>query len=307
MQFLIAACCGVLAAASLSILLAAEPVAPTVAEIRAAQDKLRPLHKKLGPPQKGDWLLKHPEPGQTFDQYLRRKPVTPTGKRRVIYVLPIGEFDKDQQSIVDLTTSYLILCYNRRVQTLPALPLSVIPKEAQRVNPGTGDPQILTTHLLVKLLPPRLPDDGAALIALTATDLWPGEGWNFVFGQASLQDRVGVWSIHRNGDPAAGEEEFRLCLRRTLKTSSHELGHMFSIQHCTAYQCNMCGGNSLSEADRQPLAFCPECAGKIWWATGTTPADFYRKLADFYTRVGLKDDAQFCKDSLSALGGEKKP
>ena len=39
------------------------------------------------------------------------------------------------------------------------------------------------------------------MLAITAFDLWPGPGWNFVFGQASLTERVGVWSMARNGDP----------------------------------------------------------------------------------------------------------
>ncbi len=39
---------------------------------------------------------------------------------------------------------------------------------------------------------------GQAVRALHA-----GKGWNFVFGQASLQDRVGVWSLHRQVDPHA--------------------------------------------------------------------------------------------------------
>ena len=42
------------------------------------------------------------------------------------------------------------------------------------------------------------------MISFTSTDLWPGEDWNFVFGQASFEKPVGVWSLHRLGDPAAG-------------------------------------------------------------------------------------------------------
>ena len=91
------------------------------------------------------------------------------------------------------------------------------------------DEQILTTYVLDNVLLPDLPDDAAAMIAFTASDLWPGEGWNFVYGQASTSDRVGVWSINRNGDPDAGEAEFRLCLLRAMKTATHETGHMFSL------------------------------------------------------------------------------
>ena len=42
-------------------------------------------------------------------------------------------------------------------------------------------------------LPAFLPKDAFAFVAFTSSDLWPGEGWNFVFGQASMEGRIGVW------------------------------------------------------------------------------------------------------------------
>ncbi len=91
------------------------------------------------------------------------------------------------------------------------------------------------------------------MIALTTSDLWPGKGWNFVFGQARLRERVGVWSLYRNGDPDESEGAFRLCLLRTIKTATHETGHMFSLRHCTKYECNMCESNNSEESDRSPM------------------------------------------------------
>ena len=96
------------------------------------------------------------------------------------------------------------------------LPLSVIPAPARRTHPSWGVKQILSTYVLDSVLRPRLPADAAAYIAFTASDLWPGAGWNFVFGQASLRHRVGVWSIYRNGDPSESKEAFRICLLRLL-------------------------------------------------------------------------------------------
>lgn len=90
---------------------------------------------------------------------------------------------------------------------------------------------------------PDRPDDALAYLALTASDLWPGDGWNFVFGQANLRQRVGVWFIYRNGDPAQGEHAFRLCLRRTLAMATHEAGHVLTMKHCIAFACLMHGSN----------------------------------------------------------------
>ena len=69
--------------------------------------------------------------------------------------------------------------------------------------------------------------------------------------------------------------------------ATHELGHMFSIRHCTAFSCNMCGSNNLSESDRRPMSACPECLAKICWATQTEPVARYRRLLAFCDANGL--------------------
>ena len=114
------------------------------------------------------------------------------------------------------------------------------------------------------------------MLALTTADLWPGKGWNFVFGQASLKRGVGVWSLHRLGEPELEPETF---LRRTAKIAVHEAGHMLGIWHCTQFTCGMNGANHQREADGQPMWFCPEDEMKIWWACRANPAERYRRLA----------------------------
>ena len=272
-------------------------------------EKLRPMHKKLGRPQPGDWLARPGvnEPGQTFAQYLTCRPVRPVGTRRVLYIQPLGEFSKTQQKIVDLNADFMGRYFNVSVKVSAPLPLGVIPARARRVHPSWGVKQILSTYVLNDVLVPRLPRDAAACIALTASDLWPGEGWNFVFGQASLRQRVGVWSLYRNGDPGRGPTAFRLCLLRTLKTATHETGHMFSMLHCTAYECNMCGSNNRGESDRRPLALCPECLAKTCWATRTDPLDRFRKLLEFATKHGLTTEAAIYAKSIKSLGGKAQP
>ena len=274
---------------------------PTPQELRSVIEKLRPLHKKLGEPQKGDWLESHPEPGQTFDEYLACRPVTPRGKRRVIYIQPLGEFTETQRKVVTLTAEFMGRYFNVPVKISDDLPLSLIPARARRRHPSWGMKQILTTYVLDEVLKPRLPDDAAAYIAFTTSGLWPGRGWNFVFGQASLRERVGVWSIYRNGDPDESDAAFGLCLLRTMKTATHETGHMFSMRHCTAYECNMCGSNNRAESDRRPIALCPECLAKVCWATGGDVVDRYEKLAEFCEANGLDDAAKFYEKSLKAL------
>jgi len=269
--------------------------------LQEAIKRLHPLHRKLSKPQPGEWLFEHNEPGQTFSQYLESKPVIPCGQRKVIYIQPLGNFTQTRQQVVDLTINFMKSYFNLPVRVRDGLPLSIIPAKARRIHPLWRIPQILSTYILDAVLIPRLTEDAAATIALTASDLWPGMGWNFVFGQASTRDRVGVWSIYRNGDPDLSDTDFHLCLRRTMNTAIHEVSHMFSLLHCTLYHCVMCGSNHRQESDTRPLTLCPECLAKLCWATQTTPSQHYNSLMDFFTKNGFTAETQFCRESLQAL------
>ncbi len=279
---------------------------PSPSEMREVMVKLRPLHTPKIPARAGDWLAIHKESGQTFQEYLECEPVLPQGRRSVLYLQPLAAFTSTQQRIVGLTSEFLELFYNLRVKTLPPIPLSVIPKRAQRVHPAWRTHQILTSYILQKILKPKLPRDAAALLALTAEDLWPREGWNFVFGEASLSERVGIWSIQRFGNPDFDEANYRLCLLRTLSTAAHETGHMFSMLHCTLWECLMCGSESLWESDHQPLEVCPECLAKLCWATCTDPVERFQRLADFCARNALTKEAALYQTYLQTLTAKPK-
>src|SRR5205823_5471428 len=144
---------------------------------------------------------------------------------------------------------------------LDPIGLDVVPRSARRPRDGRAD-QLRTPYLLDQLKKLRA-DDAVAVLGLCTADLTPGDDWNYVFGQASLSERVGVWSIYRFGDT---EREFPVVLRRTLQTALHETGHMMGIRHCTAFECGMNGSNHLEEADSRPMGFCHECEMKVWWA-----------------------------------------
>ncbi len=269
--------------------------------LRVAIDALRPLHAPLPPPRPGDWLDQHPEAGQTFDEYVRLRPHRPVAPRRVIWVQPLGDLTRSQRRIVTCAVECLGRFYHLPARLAPDVPLRAVPPYATRIHPQWGMRQLLTEYLLDSVLRPRIPSDAAAYLAFTAEDLWPGEGWNFVFGQASLHDPVGVWSIHRNGDPDQGEGAYRLCLLRTLKTALHETGHVFSLAHCTAYACGMCGSNHREESDRRPLGFCPECLAKVCWLTGQQPQEHCERMAAFCAEHGLTREAEFYRAQQAAL------
>lgn len=274
---------------------------PVYAQLMKYEELLTPIHKPMGDPQPGDWLASHEEPGQSFAQYVRSKPNQLSGQRKVLYVQPIGVFDRKRTEIVELSAEFMGLYFGCPVKVLDTMPDAAIPKKARRIHPEWEVRQILTTHVLYDVLKPNLPADAFALIAFTSSDLWPGDGWNFVFGQASLRERVGVWSISRNGDPNLSEEDFLLCMRRTIKTATHETGHMFSMQHCIKFECNMSGSNSREESDRYPLYLCPKCLAKVIWSTGNDPVPRYESLARFCDAHELEKEATFYRKSIELL------
>jgi archaemetzincin len=265
--------------------------------------RLAHLAEPLGRPAPGDWLAQHREKGQTFRQYLSADPVRRGGGLGAIYLCLVGAFDQHQQRIIDLTREYLGAFFDVPVVVRRRVPLSDVPSWARRTHPEWGVKQVLTGFLLSEVLGRDVPDDALAYLALTARDLWPGDGWNFVFGEADLRRRVGVWSIHRNGWPGKGGEAFRQCLRRTLMTASHETGHVLTMRHCTAHRCLMNGCNSLEEGDRTPLHPCPVCLRKLCWNLQVEPAAHLRRLAGFCQTHGLEEDGIWFATAAEAVGG----
>ena len=99
-------------------------------------------------------------------------------------------------------------------------------------------------------------------------DLYPDPRWNFVFGQASLHDRVGVFSFARY-DPAffgepCGNRYQQLLLRRSGRVLAHETARMFSLAHCIYFKCVMNGSNHLHESDSH-FVFIPLFHGVSDW------------------------------------------
>jgi archaemetzincin len=238
--------------------------------------------------------------GQSFDAYRAERPNRPSPSRTTLYLQPIGPFRGAEAKLLEESAEMMGIFFGLEVRRLEPIGMGMIPPIARRTHPSQGIRQIDSLFVL-DLLRSRRPDDAVAVLALTSSDLWPnetGRSWNFVFGQASLRDRVGVWSIARFGDV---EEDFGLVLLRTLKVALHETGHMLGIRHCTAYECGMNGSNHLPESDRQPLWFCPQCEQKVWWACKLAPVARYEKLAAFAESNGLKDEARFWRRSREAL------
>jgi archaemetzincin len=276
--------------------LRAEPLEPPF-------ERLEVLHTPKRAPRPGDWLAEHPEDGQSFAEFARSLPLVAAARRR-IYLQPIGEFSDPQRRVIALAADYVDRFFALPLTTWEALPLDAIPPLARRRHPAWGNEQLRTTYLL-HLLVARRPDDAGAVLGLTTEDLYPADDWNFVFGQALPAERVGVWSLYRNGNPSASASEFQLCLRRTITTAAHELAHLFGIAHCIAWECLMNGSNNAAEKDARPMWLCPTDLQKLHLATGYEPGKHFARLAEFAAANGFVDESAWFERAREIVSGAK--
>jgi archaemetzincin len=265
------------------------------------------LFKKMGEPQPGDWMIAHPERPQTFEEFVRSAPIRPTRGRHTISLAPVGPFPaKDRERMATLR-EYLELYYTVPVSLSTAAPLEGVTSRERQVG-GRKYRQYLTGDIMSKVLRLRLPNDGLCILGVTMEDLYPEASWNYVFGEASLSSRVGVYSLVRFYPAFWGRAETPVDaqrgLWRSLQTLVHETGHMFGVLHCQKYECVMNGSNSLEESDRRPIHLCPDCLKKFRWNIGFDVVERYEGLKTFYEKNAMKDGEAFLAGRLRECRGE---
>jgi archaemetzincin len=243
---------------------------------------------RLGEPRPGDWLWSFREPGQTLEEYARTVVNRKTPTRRTLHLLPFADLGPQRRGMIEPVREHTALFYDTAVKVLPAARL-----RRGWYSRGRGQ---YNADRIVRHLAGRVPTDSLGLFGLMGADLY-GLGLNFVFGEALLDERAGIYSLHRYGTRR------QQLLLRSLKLSAHELGHMFGLKHCVFYRCVMNGVNSLREMDNSPLHLCPVCLAKLQWNLKFDPAQRYRRLAAFYRRHGLTAQADFVAARAAELGG----
>lgn len=261
--------------------------------------------KPIRRPRKGDWLAEHEEKGETYDQYMRSMPNVPGLPRIYIYLLPLGKFGNEKEFLANLK-EFTSLYFCMEVKLLPVLDVKKL-KVRSRINSYTKKRQLNCDDILERLKK-MVPKDAYCLLGITMQDIYPGPDWNFMFGWASLKQRVGVFSFSRFDPTFWGEKRKknhkRIFFSRCCKLVSHETGHMFGMRHCIYYRCNMNGVNSLEEGDRSPAYLCPVCLRKLHYVLHFDVIDRYKNLYFFYRKTGLLREARWARRRLTALLGE---
>ncbi len=242
-------------------------------------------------PEEGDWLDTYFESGQTFDGYVRSSTVNRLSDyRNTLYLQPIGRIGSSSGPSLAELGRFVQTFFQVPVKSLPALTIDDV-KQGQRER-STGKQLLVRT--IFAAMRPRVPKRAFAVLALTGSDLYPGKDWNYVFGQATLRERIGVQSLSRYFPSfygASDEGSAKLIRRRAYKVLAHEIGHMFGLEHCTYFQCVMNGINSMEEADRSPLHLCPVCLRKLQLNTRFDLVKRYKALARELRQHGLRDEA----------------
>jgi archaemetzincin len=281
-----------------------EGIPRTLQRVLTPGKAFEPLPK----PKQGEWLAEHPEPGQTFDQFVESDPEKPDEHRNKIFLQPLGAFSEGSSPAVETLKAYASAFFAMDVEVLSAL-MTDRAGIRERRNPYTGNRQILTTDILA-LLKRRLPQNAFCALAITMDDLYPDPSWNFVFGQASFRDRVGVFSFARYNPAFYGEKPGKnyqeILLRRSCKVLAHETCHMFQLEHCVYFKCLMNGSNHLQESDARPLTLCPVCLRKLHFTIGFDVVERYRRLLQFYDEFGFTQEAGWVSGRLKTILGPEE-
>jgi len=266
--------------------------------------------EKMGRPKPGEWLFHFREPGQSLEDYIATHPIRATATRAVLVFQPVGPFSDREKDIIAKAVKFAGIWFDLPTRIEPVLPLpeSGWHRIRQFAWRKGSIKQYKTGYFLDRLLPGRLPADAVCYLAITMADLYPKEDWNFVFGQASLSDRVGVYSMARYFSRFWGQGEssdsYYLALRRSCKVLAHEVGHVFGLAHCIYYRCAMNGSNSLEESDRRPLHLCPICRKKLQWNRELDIIKRYEGLKEFFEDQDLGQEVAWISLRLKRIGSD---
>lgn len=240
--------------------------------------------KVLGLPRRGDWLSEHKEVGQTYSTCQRRMkpPMTPSKHTDTILLVPFGNFAEGvAKNFLPLLLEYCQAFFPGMSVECVEKPLSLA-KAKKRQN-DFGHDQYLIADLFEALnTQTRSYRKAYCRLGITLEDIYPGEEWNYVFGQAKPMERVGVFSFARHSpffyrglhaSQVPTLKDGAGWLRACMRTMVHETCHMFGILHCVYFHCLMNGNNGPGDSAGRSSFLCPVCLRKVWLALSFAPAD----------------------------------
>ena len=150
--------------------------------------------RPLGRPRRGDWLAEKKETGQTYTTYSRRMkpPMTPTKHTDTILLVPMGQSFSDGIAIRFLSylVDYCAAFFSGMTIDVFKKPLSLA-RARKRMNDFNHDQYLIEDLFEALHTETRSHRKAYCRLGITMEDIYPGEEWNYVFGQAKPMERVG--------------------------------------------------------------------------------------------------------------------
>jgi len=218
-------------------------------------------------PKAGDWLWEQNEQGQCYPQFTGNKNAVLSSGKNVIYIVPIKRKENsviNKKLLQDYKKMIKAFYYGVKVQILKNVYVEDLVTN-EKLEWSENEEQFNSKKFLswINVKYGYLKKNYIGIISIIDEDLFCDE-LNYVFGLACPMTQVGISSVVRYTAKFTEEEfDYNTFLMRTLKTTLHEIGHMFGLLHCIYYECNMNGSNNLEKSDIRPIYFCPVCYRKL--------------------------------------------
>lgn len=104
--------------------------------------------------------------------------------------------------------------------------------------------------------------DAIKVLAITDVDLYY-PGLNYIFGFADNYRNISIVSASRFKKDCAEEQLRNRIIERVVKTSIHELGHIYGLAHCHNSKCVMFFSYNLFDTDYKGKDFCIKCCRNL--------------------------------------------
>ncbi|HEX7572315.1 MAG TPA: archaemetzincin family Zn-dependent metalloprotease [Bacteroidota bacterium] len=175
---------------------------------------------------------------------------------KAIHLLPLGGPSPD---LVEALSGPLRQTFRTRVETHG---FSLDPERFF----DEGRSQYNSTRILMHVknhYPALKQEPGICTLALVPFDLFIPI-LTYVFGEAEVGGNVAVVSYHRLAPERYGlPPDNPLLLDRFVKEVVHELGHVFSLIHCSVQSCVMHSSSYVEDIDLKEQSFCRTCASEL--------------------------------------------
>jgi len=168
-----------------------------------------------------------------------------------ISIVPINAMDAAflERLALCLEERFLFTCHVGRTLRVPRTTLNSVRK------------QMFYNTLVARVAAD--PADDALRLVITDYDLYK-TSHQFVFGDASEDQRIAIVSLHRLRSEFYGERaDANLLFQRTLKEAVHDLGHALGLKHCYNARCAMYFSNSIYDTDNKLSHFCDGCEKRV--------------------------------------------